>query len=269
MVDHFLLHPNELPEHMPAMRSLAGIEPEEVTIPVDEARLNALFYKVKDSPDVILYSHGNAGNIDHRIDKIKNMLDLGISVLAYDYRGYGKSKGTPTVQAVIADGLGAYDFLIEKKHYKPNQIVLYGESMGTGISSEIAKRRDYQSIILESGFTSPERFAKEKVSALHIYPSSLIFDPAAALDNLDYVRGKHKPLLLFAGQNDEVIPCNHSKTMFAEATEPKKLVIGPNSEHNDFSKDWTLYKNSLDDFLKANASSGQPKPDTKVEQIKN
>lgn len=254
---------------MVAMRSLEGIVPEEVTIPVGDARLNALYYKVEGCPDVLLYSHGNAGNVDHRIEKIKTMLQCGISVFAYDYRGYGKSKGVPTVHTVVDDGLAAYDYLVEQKHYKPNQIVLYGESMGTGTSSEIGKRRDYQSIILESGFTSPERLAKERAPFLNIYPTTLMFDPECALDNLEYVRGKHKPLLIIAGKFDEVIPYEHGKRMFDEGSEPKKLVIGPNSSHNDFSKDWTLYKTSLDDFLKANASSAKSTPDAAAQQIKN
>lgn len=270
LVNAILVHPNELIEHNVEMRSLSGVTPEEVTIPIDDARLNALFYKVEGSPDVILFNHGNAGNIDHRIEKIRAMVGFGISVLAYDYRGYGKSKGTPTVKTLIDDGLAAYDYLVKTKNYKPNQIVLYGESIGTGVSTEIARRRDYQSIVLESGFTSPERRGKEQVAMLNIYPSALLFDPDAALDNLDYVRGKHKPLLLVAGQHDDMIPCSHSKTMFAEATEPKQILICPNSGHNDLSQDWVLYKTTLDDFLKANAGAGKSKPDNSaVEQIKN
>ncbi len=252
LVNLVLVHANELKEHDEAMRSLGGVEAKEVTIPLDSANLNAMFYRVKDSPYVILYSHGNAGNIDYRIDKIRTMIECGISVLAYDYRGYGKSTGVPTLRTIVEDGIGAYDFLLAKENYKPDQVVLYGESIGTGISTEIARKRDYRLLILESGFTSPENRAKDEYPFLHIYPSFLMMQPA--LDNLEYVRGKHRPLLLFAGQNDTIIPCAHSKRMFAEASEPKRLVIGPHSEHNDFSKDWNLYKTALDDFLKANLS---------------
>ncbi|MDZ4832523.1 MAG: alpha/beta hydrolase [Candidatus Melainabacteria bacterium] len=248
LVNTVLIHPNVLPEHAEEMRALAGVEAKEVTIPAGTARLDALLYKVKGAPDVVLYSHGNAGNIDHRIEKIRALIQIGISVFAYDYRGYGKSSGEPTLKTIVVDGIAAYDFLVEKENYKPEQIVLYGESIGTGISTEIARKRKYKALILESGFSSPETRAKEKIPALNIYPSFLMMDPA--LDNLEYVRGKHQPLLLIAGKHDDMIPCTHSETMFAQASEPKKLLLGPNSNHNDFSKDWILYKTTIEAFLK-------------------
>lgn len=251
-VNEVLFHPLALTDHAAEMKKLSGVQAEEVVFPSGNGKLNALFYRVTGTPDVVLISHGNAGSIDNRIDKIQAIIDSGVSVFAYDYRGYGKSSGKPSLRGVVEDGIAAYDYLIDSKNYKPDQIVLYGESVGTGVTTEIARRRQCKAMILESGFTSPEKRAKEKLPIVNIYPSFLCLDPA--LDNLDYVRGKHPPLLLFAGQNDTMIPCSHSQTMFAEATDPKQLVIGPNSDHNDFSRDFPMYKKALSDFLKTNAS---------------
>lgn len=248
LVNSILFHPNHRERHDQEMMTISNVRAEEVSIPVGDAVVNGLFYKVNDAPYVVLFSHGNASDIDNRFPKIKAIVDCGISVLAYDYRGYGKSTGEPSIRGVIEDGTAAYDFLTKRKNYAPQNIVLYGESVGTGVSTEIARRRECKAIILESGFTSPERRAKEKISFLNLYPSFLMMEPT--LDNLDYARGKHPPLLLFAGKLDTMIPSHHSETIFAEATEPKELVIGPNSEHNDFSQDWELYTSSLAAFIK-------------------
>lgn len=248
LVNSILFHPNHREQHDQWMMTISNVKAEEVSIPVGDAVVNGLFYKVDGAPDVVLFSHGNASDINNRFPKIKAMIDCGISVLAYDYRGYGKSTGEPSIKGVIEDGTAAYDFLTNQKYYTAQNIVLYGESVGTGVSTEIARKRECKAIILESGFTSPERRAKEKISFLNLYPSFLMMDPT--LDNLDYARGKHPPLLLFAGKLDTMIPSDHSETIFAQATEPKELVIGPNSSHNDFSQDWKLYTSSLEAFIK-------------------
>ena len=251
LVNAILFHPNHIDKHNDNMKVLSGVQAEEVSIPVEGATVNGMFYRKPGTPDVILMSHGNASDLDNRIEKLRAMLDCGISVLAYDYRGYGKSTGEPSIRGVINDGVAAFDYLVDEKNYSPENIVLYGESVGTGVSTEIARRRKSKAIILESGFTSPEQRAKEKIQALNIYPSILMMEPT--LDNLDYVRGKHPPLLLFAGKLDDMIPVHHSEKMFAEGSESKQLIIGPNSTHNDFSKDWTLYVEGLKGFLEKNA----------------
>lgn len=248
LVNSILFHPNHREQHHEEIMTISDVKAEEVSIPVGDAVVNGLFYRVDPAPDVVLFSHGNASDIDNRFPKIKAMVDCGISVLAYDYRGYGKSTGEPSIRGVIEDGTAAYDFLTNQKNYTPQNIVLYGESVGTGVSTEIARKRKCKAIILESGFTSPERRAKEKISFLNLYPSFLMMEPT--LDNLDYARGKHPPLLLFAGKLDTMIPSHHSETIFAQATEPKELVVGPNSSHNDFSQDWELYTSSLEAFIK-------------------
>jgi pimeloyl-ACP methyl ester carboxylesterase len=252
LVTAILFHKNHRAEHEPEMKVLSDVKMEEVSIPCNGAVINALFYRKPGTPDVILMSHGNASDVDNRIEKIRLMLDSGISVLAYDYKGYGRSTGEPSIQGVIDDGVAAYDFLIDEKKYTPKNIVFYGESVGTGVSTEVARKRECKAIILESGFTSPEQRAKEKIPILHMYPSFLMMEPR--MDNLDYAKGKHPPLLLFAGKQDTLIPPHHSETIFAQATEPKQLIIGPNSSHNDFAKDWELYKNGLQTFLRNNAT---------------
>lgn len=257
LVNAVLFHPNHRDAHQDNMKMLSGVPAEEVSLPVEGGSINGMFYRIAGTPDVVLLSHGNASDLDNRIDKIRAMLNCGISVFAYDYRGYGKSRGEPSIRGVIEDGVAAYDFLTKKQNYAPNNIVLFGESVGTGVSTEIARRRKCKAIILESGFTSPEERAKEKISVLNIYPSALMMDPR--LDNLEYVKGSHPPFLLFAGKLDTMIPPQHSEKMFAQGTEPKQLIIGPNSTHNDFSKDWKLYIDGLHAFLEKNATLAEGK----------
>ncbi len=244
-----LFHPYKLKDHAPEMTEIAGIKAEESSIKSGDYTVNALFYKNRKAADVVLINHGNAGHLDVRRGKIETLLNSNVSVLAYDYRGFGKSDGKPDLPGAVTDGLSAFDFLVNEKSYSPKSIILYGESLGTGVSTEIARKRECKAIILESGFMSPESLGKEKVPFLHIYPSFLMFEPA--LNNLSYARGKHPPILLIAGQKDSTIPCHHSKTIYAEATQPKTLVVAPNSSHNDFSADIQLYRSAIADFFRS------------------
>lgn len=261
LVESIMFHPERRAEHYKELKTLAGVTAEEVNFKVGESGplLNALFYKVPGSDSIVLFSHGNAGMLDERIDKYQAIIDSGVSVFAFDYRGYGKSEDVhPTLKGVIEDSVAAYDYIKSKLGFKPKQIILYGESIGTGITTELARMRKSKGIILESGFASPEKWAKDRLPLMQIYPSFLFIEPA--LDNVDYVTGKHPPLLIFAGEKDEVIPCENSQLVFEKATEPKQLVLAPNSSHNDFTKDFPLYRKRLMSFLQSLDSDKEDSP---------
>src|SRR5581483_4444145 len=102
----------------------------------------------------ILFCHGNAGNISHRLTKSRLLRPLGLAILLFDYRGYGRSEGTPSEEGTYWDAEAAYRYLVDKKGYSPDRIVLYGESLGAAVALELALRRASRALILESPFTS-------------------------------------------------------------------------------------------------------------------
>ena len=257
LVNMILFHPNQQSEHDSRLNNLSGVPAEEVFFKAGAQgpMLNGIIYKVPESKTIVLFSHGNAASLDCRIDKLRAIIDSGSSVFAYDYRGYGRSEGVPTLPGLIEDSDAAYDYLINERHYKPESIVLYGESLGTGISTSLARRADQnqqkiKGIVLESGFASLEALAKQKLALLSIYPSFLFTDPP--LDNVAYVKDSHPPLLIIAGAKDTTIPYEQNgKVMFEQAKDPKALFVGPNSSHNVFSLDFAAYKLALSRFLKS------------------
>src|SRR5207248_2460746 len=108
----------------------------------------------------LLFCHGNAGNISHRLDKLQIFHKLGLNVLLFDYRGYGQSEGVPSESGTYADAEAAYRYLTETRKIPPSQIILYGESLGCAVATEMARRHPAAALILESPFTSTVAMAK-------------------------------------------------------------------------------------------------------------
>lgn len=263
IVNAIMFHPDPSKSPPGAQKIFAGIRGEEVSFqskpePGEKVApiLNGWLFKVPGAKDIVLISHGNAGNLHHRDWKVEAIMSSGASAFIYDYRGYGKSEGRPTLPGVIEDTVSAYDYLVGNHGYKPENIILYGESIGTGFTCELARQRKCKAVVLESGFISTERLGKDKIAPLNLYPSFLFYSPI--LDNLEYVKGSHPPVLILAGRQDNVIPVAHSQTMFDQGAEPKQLFIFERSGHNDFSPDYALYKQHVIDFVQQlNSQTGQ------------
>ncbi len=236
------------------LSTIGGIKGEEVSIDSKDSdgapvKLNGWLYEKKGAPYVCLLNHGNAGNVIHRVHKAHALLAAGCSVLLYDYQGYGKSEGTPDGGKVVRDATQAYDFLISRG-YKPEQIIVYGESLGTGVTSELLKSKPARAVILESGFISPEVFAKERIPILNVYPSALFPEPR--FNNMNLVVGKHPPLLVIYGVKDSTIPPSCSERLSKSATPTCTAIALPNNGHNDIGlEDRKTYAKALKDFVDA------------------
>jgi uncharacterized protein len=176
------------------------------------------------------------------------LLRSNVSVLLYDYRGYGKSEGKPSVAGVCQDGIAAFDYLIREKGYKASQILLYGESLGTAIASEIAAARPCAGIILQSGFTSLRDIGAEHFPVTKVYPRFLF--PEHLLDNLAHVENNKRPLLIIHGHKDKVVPFKHAQMIYERAAEPKVFVELPECAHNDiWSVSPDVFVNAINGFL--------------------
>lgn len=214
----------------------------------DGTSLSAWYFKSPKAKKTFLVSHGNGGNLAHRILLIASLVHCGGSVFIYDYRGYGKSAGKPSVDGIQQDGLAAYDFLTKEKNVSPSDIVLYGESLGCAVSSIIASKHAVGGVVLQSGFSSIQTAARDRLPWMWLYPDQIF--PQGSLTNLVAYRGTHPPLLILHGEQDHILFPRYSKEVFAAASEPKQLVMLPTCGHNDvFVNDVKLCTGAVQGFL--------------------
>jgi hypothetical protein len=174
---------------------------------------------------VTLYFHGNAGNISHRIDHITAITAAGSHLLMVDYRGYGKSEGSPSEEGVYRDADAAYRY-VREQGYTPEQIVVHGESLGTAVAVDLAAREPCAGVVLEAPFPSASAVARYVLPVL----GPLI---ARGLETGDKIRGVHAPVLIIHGDNDTVIPYELGREVFDAANEPKQLWTLEGAGHND------------------------------------
>ena len=143
-----------------------NLEYEEINLKAkDGTEISGWFVGARDEKGVVLFCHGNAGNISHRLDSIKIFNTLNLSVMIFDYRGYGKSRGKPTEQGTYLDAEAAWDYLIRTKQKTPESITLFGRSLGGAVAAEIAFRKNPGRLIIESGFTSVTELAKNSCTS--------------------------------------------------------------------------------------------------------
>ncbi len=197
--------------------------------------------------ETILWLHGNAGNISHRLDNLRLLHDhVGASVLLFDYRGYGASAGTPSERGVYADGAGAYVHLQARADVKPDRIVYFGRSLGAAVAVDLAIRTSPRGLILETPFTSVRDMAAE------ILPSPLAALIPASFDNLAKIGSVRCPILFVHGDRDEVVPYAQGRRLFDAAPEPKSFLTLPGARHNDtYMAGGERYFRCLREFLDA------------------
>ncbi len=243
LVNQIAFHPCVEPAD--AEQCLEHYGGERLTI---DGRISAVLFKNPQSKLLCIYSHGNADSMIYRSEKAEALKESGMSVLMYDYAGYGKSLGKPSFGVVTTDGCAVYDYVVSELHYQPNQIVLYGESIGGGVSSEIARHGETAALILDSTFLAPATWAKDRLAPLRIYPQELILSPSLSIEAL-LPNYKGAVLVLKPG-NDAVIPTSHSDRNFALAKEHKRLVELPHSPHGIVDgADFELYRTTLKSFI--------------------
>lgn len=255
LVNKALFHPQKVERFDQSLAMVEGIEAREIDFrPADTGlNLKGLLYRVPGSEDIVLFSHGNGGNLNYCRSFLAAVLKAKVSVFAYDYRGYGMSQGSPSVNGVIDDAKAAYDYLRNRLGYESSRIVLYGSSLGGGVSTQLARLRQCKAIMLDSTFQSPEILVKERFPIFNIYPGFLWFRPA--LDNLDFMAHNNLPVLIMVARNDEVIPWTHSKSLARTAAGSARLVVFDHSKHSDFfDRDFEGYCAAISGFLSGSAN---------------
>lgn len=225
-----LFHPHPYPEGGYGKDAVLGIDAQDVFFQAsDGTRLHAWHFRQKDSKHTVLLSHGNTGNISGRPHLIESILKTGASLFAYDYRGYGRSQGRPSVEGVIDDACSAFDYIAREDSGK--KLVLYGESLGAAISCQLSVKRKVSGLILQSGFSSLTKISRHHIPLMHVYPAVLF--PQPLLDNLAVLKNPHPPLLVVHGHKDTVVPFSHGKELFESAVSKKFFLDFPEAEHSD------------------------------------
>jgi fermentation-respiration switch protein FrsA (DUF1100 family) len=176
---------------------------------------------------VVLYLHGNGGNITYTWPDLRLISErLYATVFAFDYRGYGRSAGTPSERGLAMDARAARRWLAERTNVSEQEIVLYGRSLGGGVAVDLAANDGAKALILESTFTSLPAVAND---ALPLWPGLLMFN---RYNSLAKIASYHGPLWIAHGDQDELVPFSHGQELFAAANEPKQFVRIPGGDHN-------------------------------------
>jgi fermentation-respiration switch protein FrsA (DUF1100 family) len=205
-----------------------GLTYEEVWFTAaDGVKLHGWWVPQEGAP-VFLWFHGNAGNISHRLENIKLLADLvGVTVFIFDYREYGRSEGRISREGTYLDAAAAYAYVAETRKVPGKDIVLFGRSLGTALATDLAVKHPCRSLILESAYTNSQDMAR-------LY-APFLFDwrPSVPYDNLGKIGSVKVPILIIHGEDDEIIPVDMGRRVFAAAPAPKELYIIPSSHHND------------------------------------
>lgn len=193
----------------------------------DGETLAAWFVPADGARGTLLYLHGNGGNIGHRLDPIEVFHRLGLNILIFDYRGYGASTGRPNEAGTYEDALAAWRHLTETRRIPPNEIVLFGESLGGSIAAWLAARHPPAALIIYASFTSAVGMAQE---LFPYYPARLLV--RYRYDTLGSLATVTCPLLILHSPEDEIIPYSHGQALFSAAQGPKRL-LALSGGHND------------------------------------
>ena len=221
-----------------------GMEYEDVWLKTEDDVDIHGWYVHGTTSRVLLFFHGNAGNISHRLYSIRQFLDLGFSVFIIDYRGYGQSGGRTNEQGFYRDADAAWQYLTGERGISPSDIVIFGRSMGGSVAAKLAARNTPQALILESTFTSvPD-------AAADIYP----WLPVRWLSRLrhatgEYVRDVQAPVLGIHSRDDEIIPYHHGENIYQAANEPRTLLTIRGGHNDAFVLDGENYVGGLRAFL--------------------
>ena len=223
----------------------AGFAYQDVSITTsDSVRLHGWFVAANQAKATVLFLHGNAGNISHRLDSIAIFRELGLDVFIIDYRGYGQSEGKPSEQGTYLDARAAWEYLVNDREIAPKKIVIFGRSLGGAVASWLAAQTTPGAVILESTFTSAPDMAHR------LYP----FLPVRLMTRLKYsvkenVKRLSSPLLVVHSRQDEVIPFDMGESIFAAAPEPKQMLVITGDHSGGFLLNRNEYMTVLDKLL--------------------
>jgi pimeloyl-ACP methyl ester carboxylesterase len=207
-----------------------GLRCEDVAFQAEDGTgLHAWWIRSPRQPAVahVLLAHGNAGNIGDRVQQARLLVDAGLDVFVFDYRGYGRSEGRPDVEGTYRDTRAARGALLRQEDVDPRRVVYLGESIGAALALAVAIEAPPMGLVLQAAFTSVRDMGR-----LHypFVPTAMVPDVYPNLRRIGLLR---TPLLIVHGDRDEIVPVDHGRRLFEGAPEPKRLEIVRGAGHND------------------------------------
>ncbi|MHC4065545.1 MAG: alpha/beta hydrolase [Planctomycetota bacterium] len=204
-----------------------GLEFEDLTLTTADGLKIAAWYIPSPAPaGTILFCHGNAGNNSDRLVTIRILRSLGYDVLIFDYRGYGRSEGRPDEQGTYRDAQAAWNYLVETRGVPPKRVILLGRSLGGAVAVELAKRQEPAALVVEASFTSLADVARMHYPVL---PVRLLC--RFSYDSVEKVPSIACPKLFLHATEDELVPLQIGRRLYAAAADPKRFIETP-SGHN-------------------------------------
>ncbi|MGH8246960.1 MAG: alpha/beta hydrolase [Gammaproteobacteria bacterium] len=222
---------------------------EDVSLTTDDGvSLHGWFIPGDGARGTVLFLHGNAGNVSHRLDKISILHELGLSVFIVDYRGYGRSAGRPSEDGTYLDAQAAWTHLVKDRRVEPARILLFGESLGGAVAAWLAGRVRPAGLILESSFTSVDAMGRRYYPYLPVRWLTRIHYPT-----LDRIGDIPPPVLIIHSMDDEIVPFEMGQALFAAARAPKKFLSIRGGHNDGFLISGETYIDGLREFISGQA----------------
>jgi len=244
MEQHFIYFPERALVMTP---SGLGLPFEEVTFSAEDGiRLHGWWVPGEPGRPVILFFHGNAGNISHRVENLWLLRRLGLGVLIFDYRGYGRSEGRPDEPGLAQDARAALKWL-EERGVPRGELLYFGRSLGAAVALQLALEAPPAGLVLETPFTSIRDLGRLHYPLLHLGLGWLIRD---RYDNLAKIGQLHVPLLVLQGDRDRIVPESMARRLYAAANPPKTFHLVVGADHNTtYEAGGDAYWQAWRDFL--------------------
>lgn len=246
LLPYMAFHPTREVRHGPRD---VGLSYEDVTIVSGPHRLAAWWIPAKGARATLLFCHGNGGDLGHRVGSIEIFNRLGLSVLIFDYRGYGRSEGRPTPVGTAEDARAAWEWLEREKGVRPEDLLLFGRSLGGAVALELTRVVTPRAIILESTFASP--FGVARLGRLTwLFPLlRAIMGLGGSWASREIASGLTIPSLHIHSPDDEIVPYAEGVRLF-EAKAGEKSFVTIRGDHNDgFMESLDVYEPALDAFV--------------------
>jgi fermentation-respiration switch protein FrsA (DUF1100 family) len=256
--DQYIYYPTREIHNTP---KTVGLKFQDIHLTTDDGTaLHGWLIPHPEARFTLLHFHGNAGNISHRLHLYEQWYRMGLSLFAIDYRGYGKSEGTPSEAGFYSDARAAWKELVKRQKVPASQIIIAGRSLGCAVAAKLATETKPAALVLETPFTSIPDMAAEH------YPwiVPVQFLAQTQFDTLDLIGHVDAPTMVISAENDEIVPTAMGKKIYAGANEPKQFVT-LSGNHNDFDiassstyvRAWNRWLNQLDGGVKLPANPAQ------------
>ena len=243
--DGLIYYPNFPERTVRADPSAIGLEFEDLNLETEDGVRIHAWYVPADTPrGNVIFFHGNAGNIGDRLDTVRILNALGVNALIVEYRGYGRSTGQPGEAGTYLDARAAWEYMTQVRGAQPGEIVVFGRSLGSAVAAWLAAEYQPAGLILESGFTSVPDLGAELYPWLPVrLLSRYRYDTRAQLGRVDM------PVLVAHSPQDEVIPYEHGRALFAAAPDSSSFLEMSGSHGDGFVRTGGRYTAALDHYL--------------------